>query len=354
MNITIKKPRIVAFEVTRKCRFNCIHCRAAASEKSAKENLTREQCKKILFSLAEYNKYIIILTGGEPIERDDIYELIEYGNNIGHRIAVATCGYPINNDSIKKLKEAGVLTLSFSLDGSDAISHDSFRRVNGAFDVTLAAIEKAKKINIRFQINTTITNRNVEHVPKIAQLAQKLGAYCFNPFILVPTGRCAEISDEILESGRYEKLLYDLAEIKKQGFMEVRVTCGPQFSRIMAQKNPKVFSTKKKRKGCMAGSEFAFISYRGNVQTCGFLDLPAGNLIDSDYNFANIWENSTLLNKIRDLTLYQGKCSQYEFIKYCGGCRARAYKVTGNYFNSDPICNYQPKQLLSDNNEKYE
>ncbi|MEJ2649669.1 MAG: radical SAM protein, partial [Sedimentisphaerales bacterium] len=195
MNITITKPRIIAFEVTHKCQLNCMHCRAAASEEANSEYLTTEQCKQILSSLASYNKCVVILTGGEPMERDDIYELIEYGNDIGHRVAVATSGYPINDDSIKRLKDSGTLTLSFSLDGSDAISHDAFRRVNGAFDITLAAIERAKNINIRFQINTTITQRNINHVHKISQLAEKLGAYCFNPFILVPTGRGTAISN---------------------------------------------------------------------------------------------------------------------------------------------------------------
>jgi len=345
MNITITKPRIVAFEVTRKCRFNCIHCRAAASEKAGSEYLTTAQCKQILLTLAEYNKCLVILTGGEPMEREDIYELIEFGNIAGHRMAMATCGYSINDDTAKKLKDCGILTLSFSLDGSDANSHDSFRRTAGAFEITLAAIEKCREHGIRFQINTTVTSRNIEHVHKIAQLAQEFGAYCFNPFILVPTGRGAAISDEILDPTKYEKLLRDFAEIKKEIPMDVRVTCGPQFSRIMAQTDSKAFLGKRKSKGCMAGGEFAFISYRGDVQTCGFLNISAGNLIDNGYDFADIWENSTLLNNIRDLSLYQGKCGQCEYVESCNGCRARAYAMTGDYLASDPICNYQPQLI---------
>ena len=216
MNITIAKPRIVAFEVTHKCRYNCIHCRAAASEKATSEYLTATQCKRVLLSLAEYNKCLVILTGGEPMEREDIYELIEFGNNIGHRIAVATCGYSINDEAVRKLKECGVLTLSFSLDGSDSYSHDSFRRVTGAFEITLSAIEKSREHGIRFQIDTTVTSRNIEHVPKIAHLAQELGAYCFNLFILVPTGRGAAISDETLKPDRYERLLIELADLRRE------------------------------------------------------------------------------------------------------------------------------------------
>jgi len=279
------------------------------------------------------------------MEREDVCELIEFGNNAGHRMAMATCGYPINDDSIKKLKNAGVLTLSFLLDGSDAVSHDSFRRVTGAFEITLAAIEKSRRNNIRFQINTTITRRNIEHIPKIAQLTKELGAYCFNPFILVPTGRGSAISDEILKPDRYERLLIELIDLKSKNSIDVRITCGPQVSRIIAQKNPKAPTIKNRRKGCMASGEFAFISYRGDVQTCRFLDISVGNLIDNGYNFADIWENSTLLNNIRDLLLYQGKCSQCEYVESCGGCRARAYAMTGDYLASDPICDYQPKSI---------
>jgi radical SAM protein with 4Fe4S-binding SPASM domain len=280
------------------------------------------------------------------MEREDIYELIEYGNNIGHRMALATCGYPINDDSIKKLKDSAILTLSFSLDGSDAASHDSFRRVTGAFEITLAAIEKARNNNIRFQINTTITRHNIGHMPNIANLTKELGAYCFNPFILVPVGRGSAISDEILEPEVYEGLLIELMGLKNENLIDVRITCGPQFRRIIAQKNPKALSAKNRRKGCMAGGEFAFISYKGDVQTCGFLDISAENLINNGYNFADIWENSSLLNNIRNVLLYQGKCGQCEFVESCGGCRARAYAMTGNYLASDPICDYRPESVV--------
>ncbi|MDD5134107.1 MAG: radical SAM protein [Phycisphaerae bacterium] len=339
----IVKPRIVAFEVTRKCRFNCIHCRAAAGLQDNLEQLNTEQCRQILCSIARYNNCVVILTGGEPMEREDIYELIEFGNKIGHRIAMATCGYTINDKTAKKLKEIGILTLSFSLDGSDAESHDSFRRVTGAFDIVLSAIEKCREHGIRFQVNMAVTRRNVEHVPKITQLAQELGAYCFNPFILVPAGRGTAISDETLEPERYENLLYALAEIKKQNSIDVRVNCGPQFSRILSQTNAfKASFAKKNRKGCMAGGKFAFINYRGDVQTCGFLNISAGNLVDNGYDFEEIWGNSEILNKIRDLSNYKGKCGSCEYIESCRGCRARAYAMTGDYLAGDPICGYQP------------
>ncbi len=207
----------------------------------------------------------------------------------------------------------------------------------------MSAIEKFRKHGIRFQINTTVTDRNIEQVPKIAQLTQELGAYCFNPFILVPTGRGAAILDEILEHEKYERLLCNLVDIKKQSAIDVRVTCDPQFGRIMAQTNSsEIPSAKKKYKGCLAGSEFAFISYRGDIQTCGCLNVSAGNLVDNGFDFENIWKNSEMLKKIKNFSIYKGKCGKCEYIDSCGGCRARAYAMTGDYLSSDPICNYQP------------
>jgi radical SAM protein with 4Fe4S-binding SPASM domain len=186
-------------------------------------------------------------------------------------------------------------------------------------------------------------------------LAEELGAYCFNPFILVPTGRGKEIADQILDSGAYERLLHVLGELKMRSGIEVRVTCGPQFARVYDQ----IASTKQllrtitdksiKRTaeesskgdlpaGCMGGRGFGFISYHGDVQTCGFLDVSAGNLIENGYDFAKIWLGSRFLNEIRDCSAYKGACGACGYVMYCGGCRARAYTMTGDYMESDPIC----------------
>jgi AdoMet-dependent heme synthase len=233
----ITKPRIIAFEVTRRCRLNCQHCRACA-DIDAKTELDTNQCKNILKAIADYNRCVVVLTGGEPTERDDIYELIEFGNNLGLRMAMATCGYSITDESIAKLKNAGILTLSFSLDGKDSQTHDSFRQSPGAFDITMAAIEKTRKADIRFQINTTITKANFDQIDAIAKIAEHSGAYCFNPFILVPTGRGEQIADTILEPNQYEQILSKLAELKNNNPIEIRVTCGPQFVRVYHKLNP--------------------------------------------------------------------------------------------------------------------
>ncbi len=333
------KPRLIAFEATRRCRFNCRHCRANAGI-GGNDELTTSQCKKILASVAKFGKCVIILTGGEPMERRDIYKLIQYSRQLGLRPVMATCGYLIDEKSITKLKEAGVLALSFSLDGASAQTHDAFRGSKGAFDSVIKAAKLARRKRVRFQINTTISKINVDEVTGIAELAKSLGAYCFNPFILVPTGRGEQIADEILDPVEYEALLNELLRMKLESEIEVRVTCGPQFARVARQ--AKAEQRIGGVNGCMGGRGFGFISYRGDVQTCGFLDISAGNLIENGFDFGKIWLESKFLQEIRDLSGYRGNCRDCDFVGVCGGCRARAYATSGDYLAGDPVCNYRP------------
>ncbi len=272
------------------------------------------------------------------MERSDIYELIRYARKIGLRPVLATCGYLINEKTITKLKKAGVMALSFSIDGAGAETHDKFRGTAGAFESTIAAAKFARKARVRFQINTTISKINTSEVIGIAKLAKQLGAYCFNPFILVPTGRGREIADEILDPVEYEVLLNELLRIKLKAEIKVRVTCGPQFARVCRQAENKGLT--EEVSGCMGGRGFGFISYRGDVQICGFLDVPAGNLIENNFDFKKIWEESELLQKIRSVSEYTGRCRTCEYVGICGGCRARAYATSGDYLGEDPVCNY--------------
>jgi radical SAM protein with 4Fe4S-binding SPASM domain len=333
------KPRIIAFEVTRQCRYDCRHCRAEAGPETETEQLTIKQCKKILSAVARYSKCMIILTGGEPMERDDIYQIINYGYKRQLRMVLASCGYLIDEQSIEKLKQAGISALSFSLDGASAETHDAFRRAPGSFEAVLNAARLTKDGGIRFQINTTISRINIEEIAGIADLARRLGADCFNPFILVPTGRGEEIADELLDPLDYETLLNELLRMKLASDIEVRVTCAPQMARICRQE--KLDRIGAGVSGCIGGREFGFISYRGDVQTCGFLNVSAGNLVENDYDFKAIWQGSELLKQVRDVSAYKGDCGVCEYVTTCGGCRARAYALTGDYVAGDPICNYK-------------
>jgi len=344
MSDETSKPKLIAFEVTRRCRFECKHCRASAGAGGDEKELTTEQCEKVLASVANFCKPVIILTGGEPMERSDIYQLIRHGRRLRLRMVLATCGYLINDESIAKLKKAGVLALSFSLDGSSAETHDRFRQAEGAFDAVMQAADIARQAGIRFQINTTISKINIDEVRAIIELAKRLGAYCFDAFILVPTGRAEKMADEILDPLRYEVLLNELLRFKLESSIEVRVTCGPQFARVCEQARAaqKLIGDVS---GCMGGRGFGFISYRGDVQTCGFLDISAGNLIENGFDFKKIWLNSDFLKKVRDISAYKGNCGICDFVGLCGGCRARAYAMSSDYLAADPICKFVKREV---------
>lgn len=333
------KPNLIAFEVTRRCRYNCRHCRACGGYTADEKELNSSQCKKILSSIAKLKRCVIILTGGEPMERDDIYELIQYGRGLRLQMVMATCGYLANDQSIRRLKKAGIKALSFSLDGANAETHDAFRQSKGAFNAVINAAKIAREAGIRFQVNTTISKVNIDEAVGIADLAKRLGAYCFNPFILVPTGRGREMAEEIIEPVEYEALLNELLRMKLESEIEVRVTCGPQFARVCRQAKAKQLTAEVK--GCMGGRGFAFISCTGDVQICGFLDVPGGNLIENNFNFGKIWTESELLGEIRNRPEYKGACGTCEYVGVCGGCRARAYAMSGDYLTEDPVCNYK-------------
>ncbi len=346
-------PLLIAWEVTRRCHMNCQHCRAAAENFRYPNELNTEQCLKILENISGFAKPIIILTGGEPMLREDIYQISRYGAELGLRMVMAPCGYLMNDQTTPKLIESGIQCISISLDGPNAEIHDALRRVPGAFDTALRAIGYARKYNLPFQINTTITKLNQDYIDEMLNLAVGLGAITYNPFLLVPTGRGSEMADQELSPDEYEAALQWLSDRQDSAEIAIRVTCAPHYQRIIRQKRHQNVTVKRMHSetnrhhpsgGCMGGKSFAFISHVGTVQICGFLDIPAGNLIDEGLDFERIWFQSEYLNEIRNTEGYKGKCGYCEYRKVCGGCRARAFATTGNVLASEPYCIYQPEQ----------
>ena len=334
MEAKIVRPRIVAFEMTQRCPLHCRHCRAGA-EQTTKDVLSTDDCVKIIQSLADYNICVVILTGGEPLARPDLFEILEKSADTRVTFSLATCGYFYDEPMAKRLRELGVVYVSFSIDGASAAEHDAFRGVEGAYAMTMKAVEAAKSAGMRFQINTTVTTLNAGQVKQIAQTAAELGAICWNPFIFVPVGRGEAIRDLLLGADEYERLLEELTELRNILPIELRLTCGPQFARVARQKKAR---NAEKVRGCLAAGDFAFVSYRGDVQTCGFLEISAGNLVENGFRFDLIWNESPYLNSLRDLSRYEGACGECGYLPVCRGCRARAMAITGSHFGQDPIC----------------
>lgn len=335
------QPRVIAWELTRRCPLSCKHCRAAAGDDREGE-LSTEECRRVLESIAAFASPILILTGGEPMVRDDVYEIAGRATELGLRVVMAPSGVLLNEKTVRKILDSGVRMISISLDGADAESHDSFRGQEGAFEAALRGIEVAKQAGLKFQINTTVTRDNAGELPRLLDLARELGAVTFNPFMLVPTGRGKALADRELPPERYEEVLWWLADQRESRDIPIRVTCGPHFQRILRQGDYTVDG--RPQGGCLGGKSFAFISYRGKVQICGFLEVECGDLRDNGYDFGEIWRESPMLRRIRDVDSYGGRCGYCEYRRVCGGCRARAYAATGDYMAEEPRCSYQPRR----------
>lgn len=342
------KPKLIAFEITRKCNLDCIHCRAAASKGPFLNELTTNEIFRILEEIKEFCSAIIILTGGEPLLRDDFFEIAKKISSLGLRPVLATNGTLIDDSVAKEIKASGIARVSISLDGSNAQTHDEFRKMPGAFEGAMNGIYTLKKHQIPFQINTTITGLNYKELPKIHELAKSLGAVAHHIFILVPVGRGKEISEHGLSPQRYEEILNWFYEQRDKSPLQLKATCAPTYYRILRQrakeKNKSVtfetFGLDAITRGCLAGTGFCFISHVGIVQPCGYLELSCGDL--RKQNFKEVWTNSPIFNDLRDFSKYKGKCGKCEYLRICGGCRARAFEATGDYLGEEPLCSYIP------------
>ncbi len=363
----ILKPKLqlVAWELTRSCNLFCAHCRASALHGPYSGELTTSECFKVIDQILEAGNPILILTGGEPFLRNDLFEIAEYAAYKGLRIVMGTNGTLITDELIAGMKEVPVSRLGISLDFPTPELQDKFRGQAGAYAAAIKGIKGARQAGIEIQVNATITRLNVNYLDDLLALAKNLGASAFHPFMLVPTGRGKGLADVELTPIEYENILnwiYDkqselrdgmffkptdaphYLRIKKQRDKEVRLeaeasTC-PHNAAAHAGAQPHGHAMNSLSRGCLAGVGFCFISHRGQVQGCGYLDVAAGNI--REQSFAQIWNESPLFCDLRDLSLYKGKCGICEYKKLCGGCRARAYEATGDYLEAEPYCVYQP------------
>jgi len=347
----MRKPHLIAFEITRTCTLSCRHCRGDSHNVAYDSELKFGEITRILDNVASFSSPIIILTGGEPLTRTDVYDIASYSSRLGLRTVLATCGHTLDDSTVTMLQRSGIMRISVSIDGATHRTHDDFRGMAGAFDATMRGLEAAKRHSLPFQINSTLTTLNIDELDEIHKLAVDLGAVAFHPFLLVPMGRGTGLSEYALPPEEYERALNHIADIAESSSISIKPTCSPHYSRVVRQRQKNTGNSVAHpgravmSRGCLGGHGFAFISHTGIVQLCGFLDLEAGNLRQEKYNFHHIWDNSPLFNSVRNRTEYQGKCGACEYWHVCGGCRARAHYLNGNYLAEEPNCIYVPQGM---------
>jgi radical SAM protein with 4Fe4S-binding SPASM domain len=323
---------IIAWEVTAACNLSCEYCRASASASPDEGELSTVEALAFIDQVAPL-KPMIILSGGEPLLRPDVFDLAEYARDRGIRVSLATNATLLSPEMVRRIKQAGIKRISISLDGPGPEVHDAARG-SGSFDLAMRGIRNLRG-EVDFQINMTITKGNLDQVGATMDLAERLGAVAFHLFFLVPTGRGSE--EELVTPEEQDEILRWVAQECKNRKIEVKVTCAPQYGRVVRE-----VLTESERKGmmgsaCLAGTSFVFVSRTGDVCPCGYLPVVAGNVRME--SFPEIWENSPVFLDLRKREL-GGRCGRCDYRKVCGGCRARAYAKTGDYLESDPLCGY--------------
>lgn len=344
------KLSLLFWEVTKKCNLACIHCRMPEEVQPLNE-LNTENSYNLIDTLAGFSpNTILVFSGGEPLCRQDIFELLAYANSKNLKVALSTNGTLITQQIAIRIKQAGVQRVSISLDGATSKTHDNFRKIDGSFEMALAGFRYLKAVNMPVQINTTITKHNLSELEDILNLAVELEVCAVHIFMLVPVGCGVQIeAKQMLSPSEYETVLNWLYEQSKKVIFQIKPTCAPHYFRIICQKEgkfsniPPSHGLNTMSKGCLSGSRVCFVSSQGNVYPCGYLPVSAGNILQTGLN--EIWQDSNIFHQLRDADLLKGKCGRCEYKLVCSGCRARAYAKTGDYLDQEPYCNYTPKTL---------
>lgn len=363
-------PRLVFWELTTGCNLRCIHCRASATELMSPDDLSYKESCEIIDQLAEYAPMILVLSGGEPLWRRDVFDLAKRARGHNLRVALATNGTLVDEAMAMRIKEAGIERVSISLDGADRVTHDTFRGHSGAFDAAIKGLKCLKELGVSTQINSTISHHNAHQLPDILKLAISLGVDAFHLFLLVPVGCGLTISDDqAIHGEEAEEILNWFYDRSLDSGLELKATCAPHYYRIVRQRRaearraglpvpelpshghghghrpgagPAMPSMNQMTRGCLAGTGVCFISHQGSVYPCGYLPVSAGSLRKE--RFRKIWESAEVFETLRNNNTLEGKCGHCEFTNVCMGCRARAYGVTGNYLAEEPFCIYEPKK----------
>ena len=333
-------PHVVAWNLTKRCNLRCSHCYISAGPfETAESELTTAECRRVIDELLAVNPSpMLILSGGEPLVRDDLAEIAAYAKGRGATVVVGTNGTTLSEPRVAMLKRAGVSGVAVSVDSLDEGVHDHFRGGAHALERTKEALAHLREQRIDVVVQTTATPGNVAEIPALLEWAAEEGAVCFNLYFLVPTGRGVDLMD--LAPQRIETLLAELAaaETRYRGRMMVRAKCAPHFMRHVHAADPDspVLSY---RTRCPCGIDYCRITPDGKLTPCPYMPSEAGDLRRQP--FGEIWSGSTLFAALRERKL-GGRCGRCEYRMVCGGCRARALATTGDHLAEDPGCVYEP------------
>ncbi|RMD81029.1 MAG: TIGR04053 family radical SAM/SPASM domain-containing protein [Candidatus Dadabacteria bacterium] len=353
-----QRPFLVIWETTQACDLACKHCRAEAIPNRDPRELTTDEGKALLEEVARMGTPIFILSGGDPLRRPDLEELIRHGKTLGLRMGTIPAATPaLTRERIRALADAGVDQVAFSLDGPTERIHDTFRGVEGSFAKTLEGVEFAHEAGIPVQINTCFASWNFAYLEAMVDLVKRLGVVFWEVFFLVPTGRGREM--ESLTAEQFEQAFERLHRLNSEAPFIIKVTEAPHYRRYVIEKEmAQHAATAQERieyilarprgiagigmspKAVNSGKGFAFVSHIGEIYPSGFLPLCAGN-VRTD-SLADVYRNSPLFRRLRDPNALGGKCRACAYADVCGGSRARAYALTGDYMAAEPFCAYTP------------
>ncbi|WP_135663608.1 TIGR04053 family radical SAM/SPASM domain-containing protein [Halorhabdus rudnickae] len=346
-----ERPVVLIWELTQACDLACKHCRAEAEDFRHPEELTTAEGKQLLADATDFgDEQLVVLSGGDPLYRDDVAELVEYGTEQGLRMTLTPSGTAsLTPERIDALAEAGLRRMAVSLDGPDGTSHDEFRQETGSFEQTIAAARAARDRGLPLQVNTTVCGETVEDLPAIRDLVADLGAVLWSVFFLVPIGR-GTVLDPISPE-RAEDVMEWLAGVQREAEFGIKTTEAPHYRRVVLQQRRGAKTgrpptdtgdspDRDRSTGITAGNGFAFVSHTGEVFPSGFLPKSAGNV--RNRGIVDIYRNAELFNRLRDPDALAGKCGACEFRYVCGGSRSRAFATTGDPLASDPLCAYVP------------
>ena len=344
-----RAPFTIAWEVTRACAFSCVHCRADAQHRRHPGELSTEEGYALIDRLTEFGSPILVFTGGDPMMRNDLFDLIRYADAAGLRCSLTPTATALPTFArLRKAQDAGVRRIALSLDAPTPEIHDEFRKVSGSWERTMTILHTAQSIGLSAQINTTVTTHNVDLLPDMVQFVRQVGAVQWSVFFLVPMGRGQQLS--MISPQEHERVLGWLHDLAQAGDFDVKATAAPMYRRIASQRRVSgpvsgagfAFHDGLDRpvQGVNDGRGFLFISHLGEIMPSGFLPITAGNVRSDDV--VDVYRSHPLFRELRDPDRLTGKCGVCEFREVCGGQRGRAYAVTGDHLESDPVCAYVP------------